>query len=177
VRDSVYVASTIPPKNMQWPARPGVRAEEAFPADWIVACNERSLQNLGLETIDAQQFHVWSDEWVGQGNWLDGIDRLRRDRKIRFFGVSINDYQPENAIRLVESGLVDAVQVIYNVFDQSPEDALFPAVETARVGVIVRVPLDEGALTGSVRPGSAATERIIAPTRPGTMAARRVPFP
>jgi aryl-alcohol dehydrogenase-like predicted oxidoreductase len=100
-----------------------------------------------------------------------------RDGQIRFFGVSINDHQPENAIRLVESGLVDAVQVIYNVFDQSPEDALFPAVETARVGVIVRVPLDEGALTGSVRPGSAATERIIAPTRPGTMAARRVPFP
>jgi aryl-alcohol dehydrogenase-like predicted oxidoreductase len=180
VRDSaetVYVASKIPPKNMQWPARPGVRAEEAFPADWIVACTERSLQNLGLETIDVQQFHVWSDEWVGQGNWLDGIDRLKRDGKIRFFGVSINDHQPDNAIRLVESGLVDTVQVIYNVFDQSPEDALFPAVETARVGVIVRVPLDEGALTGSVRPGSAATERIIAPTRPGTMAARRVPFP
>jgi aryl-alcohol dehydrogenase-like predicted oxidoreductase len=155
VRDSaetVYVASKIPPKNMQWPARPGARAEEAFPADWIVACTERSLQNLGLETIDVQQFHVWSDEWVGQGNWLDGIDRLKRDGKIRFFGVSINDHQPENAIRLVESGLVDTVQVIYNVFDQSPEDVLFPAVETARVGVIVRVPLDEGALTGSVRP-------------------------
>jgi aryl-alcohol dehydrogenase-like predicted oxidoreductase len=155
VRDSaetVYVASKIPPKNTQWPARPGVRAEEAFPADWIVACTERSLQNLGLETIDVQQFHVWSDEWVGQGNWLDGIDRLKRDGKIRFFGVSINDHQPENAIRLVESGLVDTVQVIYNVFDQSPEDVLFPAVETARVGVIVRVPLDEGALTGSVRP-------------------------
>lgn len=155
VRDSaetVYVASKIPPKNMQWPAPPGVRAEEAFPADWIVACTERSLQNLGLETIDVQQFHVWSDEWVGQGNWLDGVDRLKRDGKIRFFGVSINDHQPENAIRLVESGLVDTVQVIYNVFDQSPEDALFPVVETARVGVIVRVPFDEGALTGSVRP-------------------------
>jgi aryl-alcohol dehydrogenase-like predicted oxidoreductase len=150
--ETVYVASKIPPQNRQWPARPGVRAEEAFPADWIVACTERSLQNLGLETIDVQQFHVWSDEWVGQGDWLDGIERLKRDGKIRFFGVSINDHQPENAIRLVESGLVDTVQVIYNVFDQSPEDALFPAVEAAGVGVIVRVPLDEGALTGSVRP-------------------------
>jgi len=150
--ETVYVASKVPPKNMQWPAPPGVRAEEAFPADWIVSCTERSLQNLRLETIDVQQFHVWSDEWVGQGDWLDGIERLKRDGKIRFFGVSINDHQPENAIRLVESGLVDTVQVIYNVFDQSPEDALFPAVEAARIGVIVRVPLDEGALTGSVRP-------------------------
>jgi aryl-alcohol dehydrogenase-like predicted oxidoreductase len=150
--ETVYVASKIPPRTMQWPAQPGVRAEEAFPADWVVACTERSLQNLGLETIDVQQFHVWSDEWVGQGDWLDGIERLKRDGKIRFFGVSINDHQPENAIRLVESGLVDTVQVIYNIFDQSPEDALFPAVEAARVGVIVRVPLDEGALTGSVRP-------------------------
>ena len=152
VRDSaetVYVASKIPPKNMQWPAPPGLSAEEVFPADWIVACTERSLENLGLETIDVHQLHVWSDDWVGQGDWLDAIERLKRDGKIRFFGVSINDHQPENAIRLVESGLVDTVQVIYNVFDQSPEDALFPAVEAAGVGVIARVPFDEGALTGS----------------------------
>jgi aryl-alcohol dehydrogenase-like predicted oxidoreductase len=150
--ETVHVASKIPPKNMQWPAQPGVRAEDAFPADWIVSCTDRSLQNLGLETIDVQQLHVWSDEWAGQGDWLDGIERLKRDGKIRFFGVSINDHEPENAIRLVESGLVDTVQVIYNVFDQSPEDALFPAAEAAQVGVIVRVPFDEGSLTGSVRP-------------------------
>ena len=150
--ETVHVASKVPPKNRQWPAPPGVRAEEAFPADWIVSCTEHSLQNLGLETIDVQQLHVWSDEWVGHGDWLDAIERLKREGKIRFFGVSINDHQPENAIRLVESGLVDTVQVIYNVFDQSPEDRLFPAVEAARVGVIVRVPLDEGSLTGSVRP-------------------------
>ena len=96
---------------------------------------EMSLRNLGLETIDVQQMHVWSDEWVGQGDWLEGIERLKRDGKIRFFGVSINDHQPANAIALVRSGLVDTVQVIYNVFDQSPEDELFPAVEEAGVGV------------------------------------------
>jgi len=154
VRESaerVYVASKVPPKNKQWPAKPGLRPEEVFPADWIVACTEGSLQNLGLETIDVQQLHVWSDEWMGQGDWLDAIERMKREGKIRFFGVSINDHEPENAIRLVESGVVDTVQVIYNIFDQSPEDALFAAVEAARVGVIVRVPLDEGALTGAVR--------------------------
>jgi aryl-alcohol dehydrogenase-like predicted oxidoreductase len=155
VRDSaetVYVASKVPPKNMQWPAPSGLRAEDVFPADWIVGCTERSLEKLGLETIDVHQLHVWSQEWLGQGDWLDAVDQLKRDGKIRFFGVSINDHQPESAIRLVESGIVDTVQVIYNVFDQSPEDELFAAVEASRVGVIVRVPFDEGALTGSVRP-------------------------
>jgi aryl-alcohol dehydrogenase-like predicted oxidoreductase len=155
VRDSeetVYVASKVPPKNMEWPARPGLRPEEVFPADWIVACTDGSLQNLGLETIDVQQLHVWSDEWVGQGDWLDAIERLKREGKIRFFGVSINDHQPENAIRLVESGLVDTVQVIYNVFDQSPEDELFPACREHDVGVIARVPFDEGGLTGTIGP-------------------------
>ncbi len=150
--ETVHVATKTPPKNMQWPARAGVRAEEAFPGDWIVECVEKSLGNLGLETIDVLQFHVWSDEWVGQGDWLEAIERLKREGKIRFFGVSINDHQPANAVQLVETGVVDTVQVIYNIFDQSPEDELFPAVQQANVGVIVRVPFDEGGLTGNVRP-------------------------
>jgi aryl-alcohol dehydrogenase-like predicted oxidoreductase len=150
--DRVYVATKVPPKNQQWPARAGVTASEAFPADWIVESTENSLRNLGLDAIDVQQFHVWSDEWVGQGDWADAVERLKREGKIRFFGVSINDHQPANALRLIETGLVDTLQVIYNVFDQSPEDELFPAVAAAGVGVIVRVPLDEGGLTGRVRP-------------------------
>ena len=148
----VYVATKIPPKNMTWPAPGGVAANDAFPASWVVECTERSLANLGLETIDVQQFHVWSDEWVGQGDWLEGIEKLRSQGKIRFFGISINDHQPSNAIKLVNSGHLDAVQVIYNIFDQSPEDELFPAVKAANVGVIVRVPFDEGSLTGKVNP-------------------------
>jgi aryl-alcohol dehydrogenase-like predicted oxidoreductase len=155
VRDSaetVYVATKIPPKNMQWPSRAGVHASEAFPAEWVVEQTEASLERLGLERIDVQQFHVWSDEWVDQGDWLDAIEQLKRDGKIRAFGVSINDHQPANAVRLVESGHVDTVQVIYNVFDQSPEDELFPACEAANVGVIARVPFDEGSLTGRIRP-------------------------
>jgi aryl-alcohol dehydrogenase-like predicted oxidoreductase len=148
----VYVSTKIPPKNSLWPARLGTHASDAFPADWVVQCTEQSLDNLGLETIDVQQFHVWSDEWVDQGDWAEAIDRLRSQGKIRFFGVSINDHQPETAVKLVESGLVDTVQVIFNIFDQSPEDQLFPAVKTANVGVIVRVPFDEGGLTGKVNP-------------------------
>ena len=154
VRDSpetIHVATKIPAKNFQWPARPGVPAEQAFPGDWIVECTETSLRNLGLDAIDVQQLHVWSDEWVGQSDWLETVEGLKRDGKIRFFGVSINDHQPSNAVRLIETGVVDTVQVIYNIFDQSPEDELFPAAREANVGVIVRVPFDEGALTGNVR--------------------------
>jgi aryl-alcohol dehydrogenase-like predicted oxidoreductase len=150
--ETVYVATKIPPKNRIWPAPAGVHADEAFPAEHVIARTEESLERLGLDTIDVQQFHVWSDEWVGRGDWLEAIEQLKREGKIRFFGVSINDHQPSNAIKLVESGDVDTVQVIYNVFDQSPEDELFPAVQRANVGVIARVPFDEGALTGRITP-------------------------
>src|SRR4028118_494179 len=114
--------------------------------------------NLGLETICVQQFHVWQDEWLGDWGWQEAVEDLRREGKIRHFGVSINDHQPANAIKLIESGLVDTVQVIYNVFDQSPEDELLPACQEHDVGVIVRVPFDEGSLTGRITPDTTFEE-------------------
>ncbi len=144
----VYIASKVPP--IEWPEAPGMRAPEAFTADWIVECTERSLRNLGVEAIDLQQLHVWSDDWLTEGDWIEGVDRLRKDGKIRFFGISTLPHEPNNALALVRSGLVDTVQVIYNVWDQSPEDELFPAAQEAGVGIIVRVPFDEGGLTGKV---------------------------
>jgi aryl-alcohol dehydrogenase-like predicted oxidoreductase len=150
--ETVFVATKVPPKNRVWPAPPGVPAAEVFPGDYVRECAQTSLANLGLERIDLLQFHVWSDEWVDQGDWRDAIDDLRAAGKIGFFGVSINDHEPSSALRLVESGAVDAVQVIYNVFDQSPEDELFPACREHGVGVIARVPLDEGGLTGRIGP-------------------------
>jgi aryl-alcohol dehydrogenase-like predicted oxidoreductase len=152
--EQTYVATKVPPKNGQWPARAGVRAEDAFPADYVIACTEQSLRNLGLETIDVQQFHVWSSEWLEQGDWLEAIRRLKDEGKVRYFGVSLNDHQPDSAVSLVQSGNVDTVQVIYNIFDQSPEDTLFPACQEHGVGVIGRVPLDEGGLTGQVKPST-----------------------
>jgi aryl-alcohol dehydrogenase-like predicted oxidoreductase len=148
--ERIVVASKIPPKNMTWPAREGTDPDEAFPADHIRKWTERTLSNLGLDVLDVQQFHVWSDEWVGRGSWHDGIQALRDEGKIRFFGVSINDLQPANAIRLIETGAVDTVQVIYNIFEQAPEDELLAACERNDVGVIARVPLDEGSLTGTL---------------------------
>ena len=150
--ETVYVATKVPPKNGIWPAAAGVPVEEVFPAAHVRDCAERSLSNLGLETIDLLQLHVWQDEWVGTGDLLAAVDELRTAGKIRFFGISINDHQPANALRLIETDAVDTVQVIYNVFDQSPEDELFPACRERGVGVVARVPLDEGGLTGRIGP-------------------------
>jgi aryl-alcohol dehydrogenase-like predicted oxidoreductase len=156
--ETVYVATKIPPKNLQWPARDGTHADEAFPGAHVRACTERSLRNLGLETIDVQQFHVWHDDWLEQGDWLETVEALKQEGKIRFWGVSINDHEPASARQLVRSGHADTVQVIYNVFDQSPEDELFPATAEHDVGVLARVPFDEGGLTGAITPESTFPE-------------------
>jgi aryl-alcohol dehydrogenase-like predicted oxidoreductase len=156
--ETIYVATKIPPKNEIWPAPDGLPPEEAFPGDHVRECTEQSLKNLGIDAIDVQQFHVWQDDWVGRGDWLEAVEDLKQEGKVRFFGVSINDHQPENAIRLIQTGVVDTVQVIYNLFDQSPEDELFPACLEHGVGVIVRVPFDEGALTGSIMPDTSFEE-------------------
>jgi len=150
--DPLYVATKVPPKNRVWPAPAGVDPAATFPGDHIRSSLEKSLRASGLEAFDLLQFHVWSDEWMGRGDWLETIEDLKREGKIRFFGVSINDYQPDNALDLVRSGHVDAVQVIYNAFHQAPEEHLLPACAEHGVGVIVRVALDEGGLTGRITP-------------------------
>lgn len=148
--EGVMVATKVPPKNGVFPAASGLDPAAVFPGDHIRASLGKSLLVSGLDAFDVLQFHVWSDEWVGQGDWQETIAALKHEGKIRFFGVSINDYQPDSAIKLIESGDVDTVQVIYNVFHQQPEERLLPACQEHGVGVIVRVALDEGGLTGRV---------------------------
>ena len=158
--ETIHVATKVPPKNQVWPAPDGITPEEAFPGDYVRECTEQSLQNLGLDAIDVQQLHVWQDDWVGRGDWLEAVDDLKREGKIRAFGVSINDHQPLNAIKIIETGVVDTVQVIYNVFDQSPEDELLPVCQEYGVGVIVRVPFNEVALTGRITPHHLRKRRL-----------------
>jgi aryl-alcohol dehydrogenase-like predicted oxidoreductase len=148
--DTLYVATKVPPKNRIWPAPAGVDPADAFPGDHIRASLETSLRTSGLEAFDVLQFHVWSDEWLGRGDWLETIEDLKAEGKIRFFGVSVNDYQTDNVLGLVSSGHLDTAQFIYNVFHQAPEERLLPACADNGVGVIVRVPLDEGGLTGQI---------------------------
>jgi aryl-alcohol dehydrogenase-like predicted oxidoreductase len=151
-KEPIILASKIPPRNMIWPAQPGTPLSEAFSYAHIVRSTERSLKNLGVETIDIQQLHVWQDEWTDVAEWYEAISTLKAEGKIRFAGISINDHQPSNALKAVYSGKIDTVQVIYNVFDQSPREDLFGACLNQEVGVIVRVPFDEGGLLGTITP-------------------------
>ncbi|MEV7084095.1 aldo/keto reductase [Streptomyces sp. NPDC093516] len=156
--DDILVATKVPPLNRVWPAPDGLDPAEAFPGTHLRSSLETSLRASGLDHFDVVQFHVWSDEWVGRGDWLETVEALKREGKIRLFGVSINDHEPDNALRLVRSGTVDTVQVIYNIFDQAPAERLFPACVEHGVGVIVRVALDEGGLTGRITAGSTFPE-------------------
>lgn len=146
----VYVATKIPPKNRIWPASASTDIEEVFPYDYIVQCTEESLKNLGVEQIYLQQFHVWTDAWAATEGWRRAVEDLRRSGKVRYFGVSVSEHDPDSALEAVKTGLLTAVQVIYNIFDQTPEKNLFPLCEKLKVGVLARVPLDEGGLTGTI---------------------------
>jgi aryl-alcohol dehydrogenase-like predicted oxidoreductase len=149
--EPVVVATKVPPKNGAWPARHACDAREAFPGSWIIRCTERSLRRLKRRTVDLQQLHVWSPRWLAQQDeWLPAVERLKRQGKIRAFGASLNDCEPDTGLDLVASGLVDSVQVVYNLFEQAPADRLLPACRRHHVAVIARVPFDEGSLTGGL---------------------------
>ena len=149
-----YVATKVPPRNRLWPAQPGIGLDDVFPYDYIVECTETSLKNLAVESIDLQQFHVWNPEWVERDEWRRAIEDLKRAGKVRFWGISINDHQPDSALSAIRTGLIDTVQVIYNIFDQTPGQNLYPLCRELNVGVLARCPLDEGALTGAITPAS-----------------------
>jgi aryl-alcohol dehydrogenase-like predicted oxidoreductase len=156
--DEIVTATKVPPQNGAWPARAGTRLKQAFPRRHVLECLTTSLRNLQRESVDIFQFHVWSDEWGRDPEWHRLVDEIRGAGKARFIGISVNDHQPENVLETLQSGLIDTVQVIYNLFDQSPEERLFPYCAERNIGVIARVPFDEGSLTGSIRPDSVFPE-------------------
>jgi aryl-alcohol dehydrogenase-like predicted oxidoreductase len=147
---TVYTASKVPPKNNKWPASPDDALHEVFPPEHIVDSALRIREAMGIRTIDLLQLHVWDDGWAGDPSWVEAVEELKAREVIRFFGISLNRWEPWNGTRAVRAGHIDAVQVIYNIFDQAPEDELFPACREMDVGVIARVPLDEGSLTGNL---------------------------
>lgn len=146
----LYTASKIPPKNFQWPAKPEYAFEDSYPTDHIKEYTHKTLKNLGLEQIDLMQFHTWDDTWSEREEWQRTVEDLKKSGKVAAMGISMNRWEPENGILALETGLLDAVQVIYNIFDQAPEDKLFPLCEKLDIGVIARVPFDEGTLTGNL---------------------------
>lgn len=146
----LYTATKIPPKNLEWPSRREFALDDCYPPDHIEEYVNKSLENLGLDSLDLIQFHTWEDEWEEDHRWVKAMEELRSQGQIHAVGISINRWEPWNGVRAVRSGLVDAVQVIYNIFDQNPEDDLFPACKEMDVAIIARVPFDEGTLTGTL---------------------------
>ncbi|MEM9672517.1 MAG: aldo/keto reductase [Cyclobacteriaceae bacterium] len=145
----LYTATKVPPKNFTWPSQSHFKLEDVFPYDHITEYTEKSLKNLDMETVDLLQFHVWEDAWANQDEWKRAVEQLKQDGKIQGIGLSLNRWEPNNGLKTIHTGLIDAVQVIYNIFDQAPEDQLFPLCEEKEIGVIARVPFDEGTLTGT----------------------------
>ena len=147
----VHVATKVPPRNRIWPASPSTPISEVFPYDYIIESTNESLANLGVEQIYLQQLHTWTDAWTGREEWRRAAEQLKRSGKVRFFGISVAEHDPDSSLEAVRTGLIDSVQVIYNIFDQTPEKSLFPLCQEQKVGVLARVPLDEGGLTGTIR--------------------------
>jgi len=146
----LYVASKVPPKNSKWPAEPEYSLDDCYPPDHIRQSVESSLQNLGMSQMDLIQFHTWDDSWTRDTRWQQVVDDLKREGLILAAGISIDRWEPANAMEALHTGFIDAVQVIYNIFDQNPEDELFPICRELNIGVIARVPFDEGTLTGTL---------------------------
>ncbi|MGB9179247.1 MAG: aldo/keto reductase [Pyrinomonadaceae bacterium] len=146
----LYTATKIPPKNFTWPSRREFTLDDCYPPEHIEDYVHRSLKNSGLESFDLIQFHVWEDRWVEDDRWYRKMDELRSQGLLQAIGISINRWEPSNGVRTVRSGMIDSVQVIYNIFDQNPEDELFPACREKDTAVIARVPFDEGTLTGTL---------------------------
>jgi len=149
-RNRVIIASKIPPKNRKWPAWREVSVSEVFPEGYIEEMVDSSLKSLGIETLDLMQFHVWQDDFAKEDAWKNEIQRITKKGKVKYWGISINDYQPSNCLKTLDTGLIGSVQFIFNIFHQKPTERLLPYAKEHNVGLIARVPLDEGGLTGKI---------------------------
>ncbi len=158
-RKKLFIASKIPSAKFEWPAKDESNLEESFSKKHIIETTEISLKNLKRDYIDLQQFHVWNDKWANNDEWKEAIYQLKKDGKVRYFGISINDHQPWNGIEAGKTGLIDCYQVIFNIFDQSPTDELFQFCKENKIAILARVPLDEGSLTGNITPETTFPEK------------------
>jgi aryl-alcohol dehydrogenase-like predicted oxidoreductase len=148
----VIIASKVPPKDLVWDVKSGDPLQKTFAKKYVFSCLDLTLRHLGRERVDIYQFHTWHDDWALDPEWQETVREMKSSGKVRLVGISVQNHQPANVLKALDTGLVDSVQVIYNIFDQSPEDELFPECQRLGFGVIVRVPFDEGALTGKLTP-------------------------
>jgi aryl-alcohol dehydrogenase-like predicted oxidoreductase len=157
-QNKIYAASKIPPLNQKWPALNSYSIDEVFPKTHILEFTRKSIKNLGLAKIDLMQFHVWNDNWANSDSWKEALHELKSEGLVDSFGISVNRFEPNNVLKTLETGLIDCVQVVYNIFDQNPEVQLFPYCQKNKIGIIARVPFDEGSLTGTLNKESTFPE-------------------
>jgi aryl-alcohol dehydrogenase-like predicted oxidoreductase len=148
----VIIASKVPPKDYVWAQEPGAHLDGVFPRKYVLECLDQTLKNLGRQSVDVYQFHTWLDDWASQDEWQGTVREMKSSGKAKFVGISVQSHEPANVLKALDTGLINSVQVIYNIFDQSPEDELFPYCQKKGIGVIARVPFDEGSLAGKVTP-------------------------
>ena len=156
--EDVIIASKVPPKNHIWDVKPGTPLDDVFPSQYVLQCLNQTLTNLERKSVDIYQFHTWIDDWASAQEWQETAREMKASGRAKVIGISIQSHQPTNVLKALETGLVDSVQVIYNIFDQSAEDELFPYCQKNGIGVIVRVPFDEGSLTGKITPDTTFPE-------------------
>jgi len=144
----LYTATKIPPKNRKWPSKSNFILEDVYPEKYIIEYAEKSLKNLQVDSIDLLQFHVWEDAWADNDQWKTAMRNLTESGKVKHWGISVNRWEPDNSLKTLQTNLFSSVQVVYNIFDQDPEDNLFPLCKKLDIGIIARVPFDEGTLTG-----------------------------
>lgn len=159
-KEKVIVATKVPPKNRKWPAWQGVGISEVFPNEYIEEMANASLKALGVGTVDLMQFHVWQDNFVDEDGWKSTIEKITKRGKVKFWGLSINDYQPSNCLKTLDTGLISSVQFIFNIFHQKPIKKLLPYAKKNNIGLIARVPLDEGGLTGKLTRDTKFTDEL-----------------
>jgi len=159
-RDQLIIASKIPGQNRKWPARQGVSITEVFPKGYIETMVDSSLKSLQLDTIDLMQFHVWQDQFAQEDDWKTEVQRITQKGKVKYWGISINDYQPSNCLKTLDTGLISTIQFIFNIFHQKPIEKLMPYAAAHNIGLIARVPRDEGSLTGKLTLTSKFTDEM-----------------
>lgn len=157
-REKLIIASKIPGKNRKWPALKGIPISEVFPKGYIEEYVDSSLKSLEIETIDIMQFHVWQDYFVESDDWKEEIRTITKKGKVKHWGISINDYQPNNCFKTLDTGLISTIQFIFNIFHQKPTEKLLPYAKSNNIGLICRVPLDEGGLSGNLTLDSVFTD-------------------
>jgi len=143
-----YITTKIPPAPGPWPPTPYCNIEERFPESSLREQLEQSLKNLNCDCVDVVLLHTWTRAWNRQPTALEVMRRLQQEGKVKAIGISTPEHDQNALIDLMRQGWLDAVEVIYNIFEQEPAAEFLPVAREHQVGVICRMPFDEGVLTG-----------------------------